>query len=179
LEEVSIGSVKIVCAGLSEFLKIPSETILQDSPLPNLLLEKDSEWLSWNQFVDWLNWFDHSQFAPIDWRMVGTLGFQKKNIPVVTAFCRMAFSVRFSYWIAAKWFGPSQFRVISCVFEDIDKGKISETLEVPKSLKPCQQVFKIFEGSLSILPQIIFGLPVAQVIAEISGHKATYTIDLP
>ena len=139
----------------------------------------DSLWLGWDPFADWLLWLDQSKLAPIDWRLVGRESFKPGHVPIAATIIRNTLSVRSAYWIAAKWFGPSQFRVVNCVFEDLGPRQIRETLSISPALKESPQAFEIFHGTLEVMSNSMFRLPCSQVQAKIGGRKAIYDITLP
>ncbi|MBC7742555.1 MAG: response regulator [Bdellovibrionaceae bacterium] len=179
MEQVSVEPIKIFAHAISAMKGIPPEFILKNSPLPLLMSKKNNEWVSWSCLVEWMDWLDQSEFAPIDWLRVGEEGLKPKDVLIAQIIGRIAFSVRAGYWLTAKWFGPSQFRVITCQFEVIDENRIRETLIVPTSLAPCPQLFMVFKGTLAVFPKLVFGLPNSQVELQMKSHQAIYEIVMP
>ncbi len=177
MKQVSIEILKVIVNSLSELKKVSPEELTANSEFAKLSTAKNSDWITWNQLADWMHYMDSSSWAPIDWRQVGELGFEPQKVPLAASVLRMTLSVRNAYWLAAKWFGPSQFRVVTGKFEDIGKHKIRETLQVSEALKPCPQIFAVFAGTLSAMPKSMFGLPSSEVVFSIlDGRKAIYEI---
>lgn len=171
-----MGALKTIINAIGVAKNTSAADILRNSPLPQLENMNDSQWVSWNQMAQLLNWLDTSDWAPLDWPLIGDLSYQPKNFSVGAAVCRLTLNVRSAYWIGAKWFGSSQFRVVTCEFSDIGPNQIREVLEIPSNLDVCPQLFSMFIGSLAALPNCMFGQPNATVKATIEGRKATYDI---
>ncbi len=176
---VSVRSTKVIVESVSSVTKTSAADILKDSQFPNLMSMKDSEWVNWNAFASWLQQLDLSALSPIDWKEVGARSLNSKGLQLAISIIATTQSVRLAYWAAAKWFGPSQFKVITCRFEDLGPQVIHQTLEFSTALDPCVQIFKIFEGSLAVMPKYLFQLPESKVTAIIEGRKALYTITFP
>lgn len=179
MQHVTVRCIKVIIEGICLVKNVSAAEVVKDSAFSDILKQPDSDWADWNTFAGWLQQVDNSQLAPIDWVKVGAASFSSKNLKIATSLINTTLSVRLAYWIAAKWFGPSQFRVIKCLFEDLGPLVIRETLEIPPQLDPCPQVFKIFEGSLTVMPEFLFQLPGSRVDAVFEPRKAIYTIQFP
>lgn len=179
MQQVSVGIIKVLAIGVSELKNVPTAQLFDEPRFSNFAKQKDSDWCTWNHMSDWMNWLDSGPLAPIDWKAVGIISIRTNNTPLAADICRMALSLRFAYWLAAKWFGTSQFRVINCQFEDIAKNHVRETLTIPANLNPCPQVFRIFEGTLVQFPQAYFNMNPSVVTCTTDGKSAVYDIKLP
>ncbi|MBC7457439.1 MAG: PAS domain S-box protein, partial [Bdellovibrionaceae bacterium] len=179
LDHVAVRCIKVIVEAICKTKKIHADDALKNSSFPNIMNGPDAGWIDWNAFSGWIRSLDSGEYSPINWQEVGAQSFSSQKLKTAISLINSTLSVRFAYWIAAKWFGPSQFRVILCQFEDIGPLRIRETLEVPTALEECPQVFQIFEGSLAVMPEFLFGLPRAKVTATITGRKAIYDIHFP
>jgi signal transduction histidine kinase len=178
LDSVAAMSVRSMAEGASLLVQVPLEELMLGSPIPLSDLKR-GKWIPWSQFVDWFIWMDRSPHGPFNWKSVGEISVQSPSLPGLRPIVQMTLSVRFGYWLAGKWFGPSQFPGISSKFEELGPRLIRETLTLHESLKPCPQVFEIFQGSLAVLPEMVFGLPRSVVVASILERGAIYQITLP
>ncbi len=178
LDRVGAKSILSIADGVRILAKVTLQELLADSPLSQTELNSQ-EWISWHHLTEWIDWIDQSRFGPMDWEKVGEEAVQSRYYLLIRPLVRMTLSIRLAYWLSAKWFGPSQFRGISSKFEDLGPREIQETLTIHKTLKACPQLFEIFQGTLAVLPQAIFGSERATIVASISDRSAVYQIILP
>lgn len=150
---------------------------MQESPLSYKVIQTQ-KYISWDELVDFINWIS-AKFPNIDWGQVGREGILTPHLELVRKLTRMALSVRFGYWFASKWFGPSQFSMINADVREIGLGQLEIALNLRKDLRPCPQLFQLIGESFALLPKDAFGLREAMIKYQIQDHRTVYLIDYP
>lgn len=177
---VSSRILKITAESIMALRGVQFESLFKGSPINIEDASKKNHWIEWDAFVAWVEWLDRQSFGPLNWEAVGKAGPDTKSFSYANAIIRSCISVRFAYRIAAMWLGPSLFPPITTSkFELIGRHDIRETLELHPTAKLCPQLFKLFVGSLSVLPERLFGLAPAKVTLKTNGRTAVYDIEVP
>jgi len=175
---VSSKIVKITAESLVAIKGMPIESLFENSPIPCSELNKKNQWMKWDDLVDWLEWLD-KKFGPLDWELVGRTGPDTSAFAYAKAIVRACISVRYAYHIGAKWLGDSLFPPITSKVEYVRKHDVKETLVLHPTAKECPQLFRMFTGALTVLPEQSFGLARAKVTMTLTGRTAIYDIVVP
>lgn len=177
MDDISSNSIRAIADGVSSYLNLPVQSVMQGSPLSISNLKKGG-FVSWNLFVDWMEWIEQTHSA-LDWKEIGKRAVRSPLLPLLKTITRMTLSVKLGYWVSCKWFGPSQFRVIAADYQEVGANQITMTMKLAKDLRPCRSLFILFEGCLEVMPKDAFGLQETLVHATYSDHQAVYQMTLP
>lgn len=176
---VSAKVARIIAESVSILKGIPADSLFENSPIQLADTDKKNQWMAWETLVDWVYWLDKQPYGPLDWELIGKTGPDTSAFAYAKAIVRASISVRYAYYIGAKWLGNSLFPSIASKVEYVGKHDVRETLVLASTAKECPQLFKLFIGALTVLPEQSFGLARAKVTLRAEGRTFIYDIKVP
>lgn len=177
MSEVSCRAFAPALSALEE-RGIPFSVLTDELRISPTKLKSADERVTWDQLVAIAARLESIFGDPTILEDIYYKYFQAPRDGMVPAVTKFLMTPRDLYWAGTKWFGPSLFSVIEGTFEELDDGRIRETLVIPDRYADCPQLFRFMRGGLRAVPSIV-GLPAAHVEMEISPRKGVYTITPP
>lgn len=109
---------------------------------------------------------------------LGEIAVRNPDAPRLRAVAGYFGSARSVYWAGCSWYGPSLFRNVRYVYEELDERELLVSLIIPEANADSQAFFHLMAGALRALPDVL-GQPSADVTSSFSPRKAEYRILTP
>jgi hypothetical protein len=158
---------------------IPIEKLVNGLPIGREVLEDENQRVDWDLFVRVCERLEELLGGP---KALVALGRENFHSSSSFGFMRKVASVfmrpRDLYWMGTNWFGRSLFTNVDGSFEDLDDGRVRETLKIADGYRDCPQLFHIMRGGLVSAPRLL-NHPDAEVEMELGPGQAVYTITPP
>ena len=157
---------------------LPEEALLAGLPITRAELRDVGNRISWKLLAELLERTEKLCGGPEALEEIGSRHYQLPYFQSITKVARLILSPRDIYWMGVVWYGPTLFSMIDARFEDLPRGQLRTTLEIPPGYRDSPQFFHIMLGAMRSGPGLL-GLGAAHVEMRLAPRRAVYDITPP
>lgn len=158
---------------------IPLEQLLDGLPVSLEWLQDSHNRIDWDTYVDLLARVETLCGGPQEFEQIGALAVQAPTFRSIRTLAGLFASTQQLCWVGSKWVGPSRFSHMRFEYTPLPGDRVRLVLEIPPEYRDAPQLFRLSIGVMRVVPRFLGQDDDAVIEAQITSHRAVYTITPP
>ncbi len=173
--DISVQVVTSIIEALCKVHSISKSDMLLAAPSNCRSLFALDRAIDWHCVIEFMEWADVNY--SVDWKKVGAEFNISSKMPRVKKMLQHCATMKFAYWLAARWIEQSCYQVLKTVkFETSSNNIIYYNLEIVEGFKHCKPLIQFTAGLLESLPIKLFSIAPAAIEINYTKNGVNFII---